>query len=123
MRALQSGLDHLQHQLTIALSDRSLLLQQLRTLAGDAAAPEMDALSAALATGFSQDLDAVATAAVADHHGDGEQEKGAGGLEDCVLDAGEHAISLQHSNAGGGAGAEGDSSSCSTGDEQPLLES
>lgn len=58
VRDLQSNMDHLQHQLHIALTDRELLLQQLRTLAGDGAAPELAALTAAMSpSGYSQDLD------------------------------------------------------------------
>lgn len=34
MREMQGACDHLQHQLSIALNDRNLLLEQLRTLAG-----------------------------------------------------------------------------------------
>jgi len=70
VRDLQSGLDHLQHQLHIALNDRNLLLQQLRTLAGEAAAPELDALTAAMATGFSQDLDELEAFAHGEYNGE-----------------------------------------------------
>jgi hypothetical protein len=34
VREMQGACDHLQHQLSIALNDRNLLLEQLRTLAG-----------------------------------------------------------------------------------------
>ena len=34
VREMQGACDHLQHQLNIALNDRNLLMEQLRTLAG-----------------------------------------------------------------------------------------
>jgi hypothetical protein len=52
LRNLQAELGHARHQLAVALADRTLLLQQLRALAGEGAGAELAALTAAMEGGF-----------------------------------------------------------------------